>query len=305
MNPLPPSLDRFEHELGAAIGRRSHRRPVRLAVRTAIATAAVAAIALGTLSVVSGHDPSAVARAAAVLTPPGGSIMHVVLVTTDTTSDGKTSSVRSESWERVGPDNAVREIRTLAGRSYEIATVGGETQLYDPAANTIYVSGAGSLKEAELQAAKHVQARQAPAMDAVKAAKAAAEGTPNRGAAVTDRFSTKIAALLGDGRAHEDGHVTFDGRDAIRIVAPEGMSLLVDASTYEPIEWRNTQDGLVRVTHFSTFERIAASDSVLSLTAQHPGATVDRDADHFTAAVRRLTPENDNLRIQEGTKHKS
>ena len=302
MSSLPPSLVRFETELGTAIGRRNRRRPARLALRTALATAAVAAIALGTLSAVSGHDPSAVARAAAVLTAPGDAIVHVVLVTTETRADGTTSSQRSESWERIGPDNAVREIHSGAGGTFESATVGGETQLYDPALNTIYIQGSEADTPDAQRSAKAVQASQAAAMDAVKAAKAVQDGAPRAGAgpAETDRFRTKIAALLSSGAVHEDGHVTVNGRDEIRIVAASGdMSLLIDASTYEPIEWREwgvASDGGTSVTRFTTFERLAATDAnaaLLSLPAQHPGATVDRDPGDYSRAVQRLTGKND------------
>jgi hypothetical protein len=300
MNALPPSLVRFETELGAAISRRhSRRRPAGLVLRTALATTAVAAIALGTLSAVSGHDPSAVARAAAALTAPSGTIMHVVLVTTHTNADGTSSSQRSESWERIGSDKAVRESLSGAGGAYEVATVGGESQLYDPAARTIYIQQSEANKVGDLEAAKAAQVSQMPAMDAAKAAKAAREGASRHGdgASETDRFQTKITALLGSGAAHEDGHATVDGRDAIRIVDASGdMLLLVDAGTYEPIEWRVTGDGNTSVTRFPTFERLSSADAstdLLSLTAQYPNATVDRDPSDYHRAVLRLTGKDD------------
>jgi hypothetical protein len=306
MNYLPPSLVQFETELGEAIGRRrNRRRPVRLALRTGIATAAVAAIALGTFSVVSGHDPSAVARAAAALTAPSDAIIHVVLVQTETKADGTTSTERSESWERIGPDNAVREIRNGPGGPYETATVGAETQLYDPAARTVYIQQPEADKAGDLGAAKSVQASQAAAMDAVKAAKAAQEGASRHGATVadSDRFRTKIAALLDSGAVREDGHLTVDGRGAIRIVAAAGdMSLTVDAETYEPIEWRETGAGSTIITRFPTFERLVATDAstaLLSLTAQYPDATVDRDPAHYREAVLRLTGKDDKAGSQE------
>jgi hypothetical protein len=45
---------------------------------------------------------------------------------------------------------------------------------------------------------------------------------------------------------------------------------------------------------FPTYEHLPATDAtaaLFSLTAQHPGATVDPDPTHFEAAVQRLSPK--------------
>ena len=87
--------------------------------------------------------------------------------------------------------------------------------------------------------------------------------------------------LLGSGQAREDGRVTVDGREAVRNISPTSLaSMLVDAETYVPIEWTDVgDDGTRRTRRFETYERPAtpANLALLSLTAQHPDATVVHD----------------------------
>jgi hypothetical protein len=262
MTTLPPSLTRFETQLETAIRRSHRRRPLVLARRTALATAAVGVLALGVLSLAPGDGPSAVARAATALTAQNGSILHVVL---------QSSSLRIESWEQTSGSYAERQIQTRDGVQFETATVDGESQLYDPGSNTIYVEALGA-------SGKAGAAGKAPDRSAVP-----------RG----DRYRAKIRALLDSGAAHEDGHVTVGGRDAIRITSEQpGMTLLVDAATFAPIEWREAGDGPGDVTRFPVFEELApssANTALLSLNAQHPGAIVDRNPADYEAAVERLS----------------
>jgi hypothetical protein len=102
-----------------------------------------------------------------------------------------------------------------------------------------------------------------------------------------ERLRNRMLDLLRSGEAREDGRVTVDGREAIRIVAPsQGMTLLVDARTYEPIEWSSPVEGIgttpdrgLQTTRFETYERLPATESnlaLLDLRAQHPGAKIDR-----------------------------
>src|SRR5207249_537810 len=90
--------------------------------------------------------------------------------------------------------------------------------------------------------------------------------TPPPGRA-TDRYREKILGLLQSGTLHEDGHVTVDGRDAIRIVSGDGRVLLtVDAGTYQPIDWRVSEDGQTVVAHFPVYDQLAPSDASRALT---------------------------------------
>jgi hypothetical protein len=86
------------------------------------------------------------------------------------------------------------------------------------------------------------------------------------------------------GEAREDGRVTIEGRDAIRLVAGDN-ALVVDARTFEPIEWTSSVEGTggmydTATTRIEVYEWLPANDehtALLSLAAQHPGATVVTD----------------------------
>jgi hypothetical protein len=88
-----------------------------------------------------------------------------------------------------------------------------------------------------------------------------------------------MLSTLKSGDAHEDGHVTIDGRDAIRIVAGDTV-LIVDARTSQPIEWRNVGEHphAVITTRIEIYEHLPATRgnrALLSVTAQHPDAKPD------------------------------
>lgn len=112
-----------------------------------------------------------------------------------------------------------------------------------------------------------------------------------------DPFRTEILALLHSGKVHEDGRPTVDGRDLIRFVSNGGhATYLVDATTYDPVEWKTRGDGGSTTLRFVTYEQLPVPDgsagesALLSLTVQHPGARVDRDPAHFAEATGRLFP---------------
>ena len=278
MTTLPTSLVRFENQLADAIDRERSRRPRRLVLRTALAGVAVATVALGILSALPGPAPSVVDRAAAALVPSNGGLLHVVMTITQTGPDGSSTSSRTESWQASSPPYDQRRIVNNDG--FEIAIADGVPQLYDPATNTIYIGPRQDLKSMPPKA----RAKLAGCQDARMGKNVDACG---------DLFRENILLLLDSGKAREDGRTTVDGREAIRIVAPEGgMILLVDADSYEPIEWRVSENGMTTEAFFPTYERLpadAASADLLSLTAQHPDASIDRDPAHYESA--RLAPK--------------
>jgi hypothetical protein len=275
---LPTSLVRFENQLADAIDRERSRRPRRLVLRTALAGVAVATVALGILSAFPGSGPSVVDRAAAALVPSNGGLLHVVMTVTQTGPEGSSTSSRTESWQASSPPYDQRRIVNNDG--LEIAIADGVPQLYDPETNTIYIGPRQDLKSMPPKA----RAERAGGRNARTGMTVDAGG---------DLYREKILLLLDSGRAREDGRTTVDGREAIRIVASEGgMMLLVDADSYEPIEWRVSENGMTTEAFFPTYERLpadAASADLLSLTAQHPDATIDRDPAHYEAA--RLAPK--------------
>jgi hypothetical protein len=242
------------------VARGRNRRLPRSAFCFAVAGIAAAAVAFGVLSVLPGSGPSAVARAAAVLNPADGTILHTVVVTTSTNPDGSSSTGRTESWRQQSPPYDERSV--TEGR--ETAMADGRPEAYIPSEDTLHVLP----PEAELP--------------------------PSRGSAGTgNRLLDNIRRYLASGEARTDGTVTVNGREAVRIIfagsqSPAGSrgramgaTYLVDAQTYEPIELRDVgDDGTVVTSRFVTYESLpatAANLALLSLRKQHPGATVVQD----------------------------
>jgi RNA polymerase sigma-70 factor (ECF subfamily) len=247
-------------ELEDAIRRQRRRAARRLAVRTAAVTAAAFAVALGGLSVLPGDDPTAVARAAAALTGPDGTILHIVPDGTWTDADGTTVSYPVESWQDTSPpyDSRRRELRPGGGR-IETGSAEGVAQSYDPRTATILT---------------------------VPWRPKAEPPNPNGRGAWPDPLAPDFSAaslreLLESGQAREDGRTVVGGREAIRIVtAVREVTLLVDASTYDPIELRLDDPdgpGTSKTIRFRTYERLPATPAtraLVSLAASHPGAAM-------------------------------
>jgi len=111
--------------------------------------------------------------------------------------------------------------------------------------------------------------------------------------AADEVFRQQALAALKASTTSLVGHVTVDGRDALKIVVSPSVTYLVDAQTYDPIEWitRGT-DGSVTL-RFAAFEQLqptADNLDLLSLTAQHAGAHVDSNASDYESAMSRLFP---------------
>jgi hypothetical protein len=106
-------------------------------------------------------------------------------------------------------------------------------------------------------------------------------------------FRGQILALLRSGEARVVGHRTIDGQDTIEIASADGhTTYFVDPETYRPVELDTEGTGGGTALRFRTYETLdaGANASLLSLTAQHPDARVDRDPAHFNAADERLFP---------------
>jgi hypothetical protein len=217
----------------------------------------------GPLSLLPGGGSSAVARAAAALTGPGGTIVHARASVTVTSVDGSAVTRPVEIWQQSSPPFDSREV-VLRGGAFrpELATVDGSREFYDPRTNTIYTE----------------PSRKPPGGAAGKPAESG--GGSGLDPLAPDFSVERLRSLLTSGRAHEDGRVSVDGRAAIRIVssAPE-MTLIVDADTYKPLEWQVPAAGAAGhalTVRFETYEWLpatAASAALVSLSAQHPGAT--------------------------------
>jgi hypothetical protein len=248
----------------------------RLAVRVAAVASAAAAIALGALEALpGGREPSsasAIERAKAALSDADGRILHVVARTTLAGPDGATlRTERTETWELTSPPYDTRQVHYSQGVRREIAFADGRPEIYDPRRNTI-----STLPPPDIGLPERGR-----------------DSNPRRPLPVdpfdtgAERLRDRMLDLLRSGGAREDGRVTVDGREAIRIVAPaEGMTLLIDARTYEPIEWSSPVTGIgttpdrgLQTTRFETYKRLPATEAnlaLLDLRAQHPGAKVTR-----------------------------
>lgn len=264
MTTLPTSLVHFRDELETAISReqqprRRSRRGVVL--RIAVVAGAAAALAVGALTALPG-DPggrfvepaSAAERAAAVLAPTPGSIVHIDMVVDQRNPDGSHTSWRTESWQQTTPPYELRQIVTGGnGEPVETATVGGKQQLYDPQSNTVHVTPAGRAT-----------------------GPAAAGATPRP--ATAQPFRAQVLDLLRSGKLTESGRPTAGGGQ-ISFVWNDGHTryeYTVEAGTYDPVRWRFSPTDATSETiiTFDTYETLPADRTRLDLTHHHPDATV-------------------------------
>jgi hypothetical protein len=90
------------------------------------------------------------------------------------------------------------------------------------------------------------------------------------------------------------GHVDVGGRAATRIESLDGKRVyVVDAATYDPIEWTSTGNGGAVTLRYPVYEELpvdSESTKLLDLEAQHPEAQVVRDVHAYMAAEARLFP---------------
>ena len=323
MNALPPTLDRFGDELEDAVRRDlGHRRRRRRAVRVAVVLAAVAAAALGLLSAFGTGGPSVVDRAAAALQSSDDSILHYRFDATQQNGDGTTATWSQETWQLLVPPYTRRQIAidTDSPRAESLSR-GGLNELYDASDDTIYIATSKELRAARMPKIEIVSKAELEQLTGSSKATAAymvgKGGGPYKVVAteegakrlreqfaqaqaqeasgvLPEEFRSQILALLESGKVQVVGHVEVDGRDAIKLESLDGKkTYIVDASTYDPIEWTTTgTDGGVTL-RFSAFEELPVdtnSMQLLSLQDQHPNARVVRGAAAYIPAESRLYP---------------
>jgi len=304
---LPPSLLRFEGELARAIQRdlRSHRRrPIgRRAIRLSLVAVAAAGVALGALSLFPNHGPSVVERAAAALRLNGAAILHIEMAVHETGDTGISSTYTEETWQQASAPFTYRSVRTENGVRIDVVTHNdGNSELYDATTNTIYaVSSAGlrELKQAQLPPAPPpVKLRPAsPSEGPRPIGKPSLNPPPEPGTtnSAADPIRTRVLGILESGLVSAEGHVTVDGRDALRLASADGTTMiLVDPQTYEPILWQMSggTNGAGLTAHFDVYERLAdtqANATLFDLRAQHPDARVDTNPADYAAALARLS----------------
>ena len=322
MTALPPSLDRFGGELENAVGRDLRRRRTRRRVVRGAAVLAVAgAVALGLLNGLTGGGPSVVQRAAAALESDGG-ILHYRMDAEQQNGDGTSVTWHSETWQlRVDPFTR-RQIEVGSdGIRAESVTQGDTNELYDARTGTIYIATSEQLRAARMPkieivsksrlerltgsthvSTAYVMRNGAGAVKVIATAQGAKrlrrqvarERARESSGPAVDEFRAGILALLDSGRVRVTGHVTVDGRDAIRLESLAGTKVyVVDAATYDPIEWTTTGNGGSVTLRFPVYEQLPVdtqSLKLLDLEAQHPDAQVVRGADAYSKAEARLYP---------------
>lgn len=322
MTGLPPTLERFGAELEDAAHRDlGKRRTRRRMIRATAVLAIVAAGALGLLSTLTTGGPSVVERAAAALQSSDDTILHFQMNAVQQNGDGRSVSWHSETWQLLVAPYTRRQVEIGSdGIRAESVSEGDTNELYDSSDNTIYIATSQELRDANMPKIRIVsQAKLAkltgdpnaqgaylvgngsgrPTMIATAkgAERMRKELTRNRQQSTgraPEEFRSDILKLLDSGQARITGHVEVDGRDAIRIESADGKQIyLVDASSYDPIEWTTTGNGGGVTLRFPVYEELPVSSEsmdLLSLEAQHPGAQVVRGAAAYTAVEKRLYP---------------
>jgi outer membrane lipoprotein-sorting protein len=324
MTPLPPSLDRFGAELESAVGRdlRGHRTRRRM-VRGVAVLAAAAAAALGLLSGLTGGGPSVVQRAAAALESSDAGILHYQIDAEQQNGDGTSVTWHQETWQlRIAPFTR-RQIAVDGsdGIRAESVSQGDTNELYDARTGTIYIATSEQLRAArtpkieivsksklqKLTGSSHVSAAYLIANGAgpvkviatAEGAKRLAQQMARQRAkestgVIPAEFRSEILELLRSGRVQVTGHVVAEGRDAIRLESLDGKKVyVVDAATYDPIEWTTSGNGGGVTLRFPVYEELPAdaeSLQLLDLQDQHPDAQVVHGADAYIAAEARLYP---------------
>jgi hypothetical protein len=314
---LPPTLVQFGGELETAIARelarrRTSRRALALRLAAMGTAAAIVVVAAGVTRELTGRGPSVVERAAAALTVPAGSILHVRMVATQDNGDGTSVSWEDESWQGTFAPRPRRQIERVGGGApAESETSGnGSVGIYDAARNTIYLARESELVEGVqpksmpkpvLTPGPKGEPRRAWKIEGGAASPSArrwdddgAAGEPLQIDASAESFRKQVLGLLESGRGRIERDVHVGGRAAVRITFRKGrVSYLVDAATYAPIQLRTSGTLGSVVLRFPVYEVLPATDenrALLSVVAQHPDARVVRDVDQFRAAQARLFP---------------
>lgn len=219
---------------------RPRRRRVHFALGSATLAAATIAAAIVVLAGTGGPTNANAAilhHATSALNPPANLIVHVK--ETGTLADG--TPVSAEWWQETNAPYAMRLIKTNDGRGGEASSDGTTNYQYDATSGTIYRQPDSNVPT------------------------------------LIDPIET-LRAALANGTAQVAGTVTIDGAQLYKIELPNGVVGYFDRSTYRPMYIDNLQRGgsVVR-THVDAYEELAqtsANESLLSVTAQHPGARV-------------------------------
>jgi hypothetical protein len=234
-------------------GRPKIRRRTRLVLGSAAVTAAALAAAAVALIGTSGGPSSAnaaiLAHVVRAISPPANIIVHVK----EAGVQGDGTQVAAEWWQETNPPYAIRLIKgtdgqqvdtkgNAGGQQAESAANGTTFSQYDAGTNTIY------------------------------------QRPDSASPTLIDPIET-VRAGLTHGTAQVAGTVTIDGQSLYKIELPDGVVGYFDRTDYQPVYLDNPQrDGSVVRTRVITYEELSITlenEMLLSITAQHPRASVD------------------------------
>jgi hypothetical protein len=121
-----------------------------------------------------------------------------------------------------------------------------------------------------------------------------ARATPDCGDFGSQDYGGQILTLLRSCGATLVGNAIIGGRDTLELRSRDGhITYYVDASSYAPVQLDTTGTDGGTSLRFTTYQLLPADDvnaALLSLSAQHPSATVDRNQADYVAAEKRLFP---------------
>lgn len=270
------------------------------------------------------------AKAAAAVAGADGAILHADVSATQTWLNGHSDYWTEQDWQQVRSPYDDRSIVTgIWPTAIETAYVNGQMWLYDAGTNTVYTdepapaprftltpgpqpdtytlragqgSSAVSLTVTASQAAALRDGKDVLAEDSQGGHIVVPR--PNTGPQILSSFRSEALALLHSATAKVTSNVSVDGQHALEVTSADGTSTYyLDPSTYAPIQMTNTigpgndmgdpgNDSTVTLK-FSDWQYLtgaAANPNLLSLTAQHPDATVDHSAADYNAAANRMFP---------------
>jgi hypothetical protein len=240
----------------ATLGEQLHGRPkTRRRGKLLLGSAALAAAAAAAVALIGtgGSGPSAASAAilagvVRAISPPPNLIVHVKEAGVQ--ADG--TQVAAEWWQDTNPPYAMRLIKETSGQQadakgntggqrVESAADGVTFSEYDAGTNTVY---------------QRADSSSPTLMDPIET----------------------VRAALANGTAHVAGTVTIGGRSLYKIELPDGVVGYFDRADYQPVYLDNPQrDGSIVRTRVITYQELpitSANEALLSITAQHPRASV-------------------------------
>jgi hypothetical protein len=284
----------------------------------------------GPVSVPAASAKVILSKAAAAVMGSSGALLHADISATQTWQDRGSDYWTEQDWQQVSSPYDDRSIVTGVWPSaIEMADVKGQVWLYDASTNTIYTdqptsasaftlapgsqpgtytlsvpsgSSGQSLTVTANQVAALRDGRDVLATD--NQGRLVVTPRPTTGPQILSSFRSEALALLHSATAKVTRNVTVDGQNALEVASADGTSTYyLDPSTYAPIQMTNTigpgtdmgdpgNDSTVTLK-FSDWQYLtgaAADPNLLSLTAQHPDATVDNSTADYNAAQSRLFP---------------